>query len=352
MPEIEKLVAAFDDPGVVELMINDDGAVYVERPGAILERLDARPSPQDVLSFVRDVVGGPEEFGPKRPYADLSAADGSRVHVLSPPLVRSLTVTVRKRPSGRRLALRELAAAGTLSPGCADFLAYCVQQKMNVLIAGGASSGKTTLLNALCVLADPKERILVLEDTPELSLTQPHVLRLRTRLRDAAGLPDVTLRDLVVNVLRMRPDRVIVGETRGPEAADMLQAMNVGQDGLMTTLHANSAREAVSRLEALTLQAGLGMPLKAVRSNIVSALDFVVFMARLADGSRRLVQVCEVTGLEVDTVAMAELFSLDLKRGARGLETRLRATGTMPRFYDRLRRQGVEPPLVFFRNDS
>ena len=351
MPEIEKLVAAFEDPGVVELMVNDDASVYVERSGVRLEKLDARPTPQDVLAFVRGVVGAPEEFGPKRPYADLSAIDGSRIHVLAPPLARGLTVTVRKRPV-RRPTLDELEAGGTLSAGCADFLDYCVQQKMNIMVAGGASSGKTTLLNALCGQLDPSERILVLEDTPELALTQPHLLCLRTRLRDSAGLPDVTLRELLLNVLRMRPDRVIVGETRGPEAADMLQAMNVGQDGLMSTLHANSAREAIARLETLTLQAGLDIPLRAVRSTIVSALDFVVFMARLADGSRRVVQVSEVTGMDVDTVSMAELFSLELKRGAGGLEARLRATGTMPRFYDRLRRQGLEPPLGFFRNDS
>ena len=351
MPEIEKLVAAFEDPSVVELMINDDGSVYVERPGAKLERLDARPAGQDVLAFVRGVVGASEDFGPKRPYADLSATDGSRVHVMAQPLVRGLTVTVRKRP-GRRPALEELVSAQTLTQGCADFLDYCVQQKMNILVAGGTSSGKTTLLNALCSKVATQERILVLEDTPELSLPQPHVLCLRTRLRDAAGLPDVTLRELVANVLRMRPDRVIVGETRGCEAADMLQAMNVGQDGLMTTLHANSAREAIARLETLTLQAGTDMPLKAVRSNIVSALDFVVFMARLADGTRRVVQVSEVTGIEIETVSMADLFNLDIRRGAGGLEARLRATGTMPRFYDRLRRQGAEPPLGFFRNDS
>jgi len=191
---------------------------------------------------------------------------------------------------------------------------------------------------------NPEERILILEDTPELTLpaTHKHALYLRTRLRDAAGSPDVALRDLVINTLRMRPDRVIVGETRGPEAADMLQAMNVGQDGLMTTLHANSAREAIGRLETLVLQAGIDMPLKAIRQNIVSALDFIVFLSRLADGSRRIVQVAEVTGLEVDTVSMADLFLLDLRRGAGGLEGRLRSAGTIPRFYERLRRQGVE----------
>jgi pilus assembly protein CpaF len=353
VPAIEKLIEAFEDPSVVELMINEDGAVYVERSGSRLERVDVRPSPQDALAFVRGVVSAPEEFGARRPYADLTATDGSRIHVIAPPLVKALTVTVRKRPS-RRPSLQQLAEGGTLSPRCAGFLDYCVQQKMNVLVVGGTSSGKTTLLAALIARIPPDERILILEDTPELSLppTHEHVLHLRTRMRDAGGTPDVTLRELVINTLRMRPDRVIVGETRGPEAADMLQAMNVGQDGMMTTLHANSAREAIARLETLVLQAGIDMPLKAVRQNIVSALDFIVVLSRLSDGSRRVVQISEVTGLEVETVSMADLFLLDLRRGPGGLQGSLRAVGAVPRFYERLRRQGLEPPMQFFRNDA
>ena len=353
MPEIEKLVEAFEDPGVIELMINDDAGVFVERAGARLERLDVKPAQQDILAFVRGVVGAPEEFGPRRPYADLTATDGSRIHVISPPLVKGLTVTVRKRPT-RRPTLQELIDCGTLTDHCAGFLDYCVHQKMNILVVGGTSSGKTTLLAALAAIANPEERILILEDTPELTLpeTHKHAIFMRTRLRDASGSPDVTLRELVINTLRMRPDRVIVGETRGPEAADMLQAMNVGTDGFLTTLHANSAREAIGRLETLVLQAGIDMPLKAIRQNIVSALDFIVFLSRLADGSRRIVQISEVTGLELDTVTMADLFILDLRRGAGGLEGKLRAAGTIPRFYERLRRQGIEPPLQFFRNDS
>jgi pilus assembly protein CpaF len=350
VPEIDKLAEAYQDPGVVELMINHDGAVYVEREGARLTRLPLKPTPEDALSFVRVIVGSPEEFGPRRPYADLSALDGSRVHVIAPPLTRGLTVSVRRRPT-RRPELGELVAGGTVSPQAGGFLEFCVEQKMNILVVGGASSGKTTLLSALCAQIDPAERILVLEDTPELSLPQPHVLYMRTRQRDSAGLPDVTLRELVVNTLRMRPDRVIVGETRGPEAADMLQAMNIGQDGLMTTLHANSPREAIARLETLVLQAGIDMPLKAIKQNIVSALDFVVFLSRLSDGSRRVLQISEVTGMEVDTVSMADMFVLDLKRGAGGLDGKLRPTGAIPRFYERLRKQGVEPPLEYFRRD-
>ncbi len=353
MPDIEKLIATFEDPGVVELMINDDAGVFIEVAGGRLQRVDARPDQQDVLAFVRGVVGAAEEFGPKRPYADLTATDGSRVHVLAPPLVKGLTVTVRKRPN-RRPTLRQLVEGGTLTANGAGFLEYCVSQKLNILVVGGTSSGKTTLLSALMALIPPAERILILEDTPELTLpaTHQHALHLRTRLRDAAGSTDVTLRELVVNTLRMRPDRVIVGETRGPEAADMLQAMNVGADGMMTTLHANSAREALGRLETLVLQAGIDMPMKAIRQNIVSALDIVVFLSRLADGTRRVVQISEVTGMELETVSMADLFQLELRRGEGGLEGRLKATGAMPRFYERLRRQGVEPPIQFFRDDS
>lgn len=351
MPELEKLNAAFADPGVVELMINDDGSTFVERAGAKLEALAARPDPGEVLAFVREITGSPEEFGPKRPYADLTATDGSRVHVIAPPLVKELTVTVRKRPA-KRPTLKQLMEGGVLSTNCALFLDYCVQQRLNILVTGGTSSGKTTLLSALAGRVRSSERLVVIEDTPELALGQPHVIYMRTRVRDSAGLPDVAMRDLVVNVLRMRADRVIVGETRGPEAADMLQAMSVGQDGTMSTLHANSAREAISRLETLVLQSGLDMPLKAIRQNIVSAVDFVVFMARLADGSRRVIQVSEITGMDQDIVSMADIFQLDVRRGEGGLETEMRALGALPRFYDRLRRQGIEPPIQYFRNDS
>ena len=351
MPEIDRLAEAFRDPSVVELMINHDGAVYAEREGARLERLPLSPTAEDSLSFVRVIVGSAEEFGPARPYADLSALDGSRVHVIAPPLARGLTVSVRRRPA-RRPTLEQLADGTTLTKAAAGFLDYCVARRLNILVVGGTSSGKTTLLSALCARVPASERVLVLEDTPELSLPQPHVLYLRTRLRDSAGLADVTLRELVVNTLRMRPDRVIVGETRGPEAADMLQAMNVGQDGLMSTLHANSPREALARLETLVLQSGLDMPLRAIRQNIVSALDFIVLMSRLSDGTRRVLKISEVTGLELDTISMSDLYAAELKRGASGLEGTLRPLGAMPRFYERLRAAGEEPPLEFFRKEN
>jgi len=203
------------------------------------------------------------------------------------------------------------------------------------------------LLAALAEYADERERIVVLEDTPELALSQEHALYLRTRLRDASGRSYVTLRDLVVNTLRMRPDRIVVGETRGPEAADMLQAMNVGSEGMLTTLHANSAREAVTRLETLVLQAGIDMPLKAIRSNIATAVDFIVFLARMGDGSRKIMQVAELTGMELDMISMSDLFLMDGPHGGAALKP----SGRIPRFYDLLRERGVEPPMDFFRSN-
>jgi len=348
MPEIDRLILAFNDPGIVELIVNDDGSVYVERPDAALEKLDFAASPPEVAGLLKALVGD-VAFGPQRPYADLSAPDGSRIHVLAAPIVRGgLAVTIRKRPR-RRPSLDELTRRGGLTPACAGFLKFAVAQRKNVLVVGGTSSGKTTLLNALGALIGGGERILVIEDTPELSLPQPHVVYMKTRLRDAGGLADVTLRDLIVNTLRMRPDRIVVGEVRGAEALDLLQAMNIGQEGVMSTLHANSCREALQRLETLVLMAGLDMPLKAVRGNVALAVDIIVFMARLADGSRRVVQVVEVTGLELENILLSDLFKMDSRKSSGGVAFTLRPTGAVPRFFEQLRQQGFEPPGEFFR---
>ncbi len=348
-PVAEALLNAYADPEVVELLINADGSVFLEKGGARLQAQAFRAGAADVEQFLRAALGRPEAFGPARPYADLSALDGSRVHVIAPPLVRGgLCVTIRKRPA-RRPNLGELARGGALTAGCAGFLKFAVKHHRNLLVIGGASSGKTTLLNALAALIPDAERIIALEDTPELTLPQPHALYLRTRLRDAAGLPDVTLRDLIVNTLRMRPDRIIVGEVRGAEAFDMLQAMNVGHEGVMCTLHANSAREGLQRLETLVMTSGVEMPLRAVRSTIVLAVDLLVVMGRLADGSRRVTQVTEVTGLELETITLSDLFLMEARKSAAKTGFALRPTGAMPRFYDRLRRQGEETPLEFFQ---
>jgi pilus assembly protein CpaF len=345
----QSLLQAYSDPETIEVVINDDGSVFLERAGTHLEKQDFRVDGEDIELFLKTVLGRAESFGSSRPYADLSATDGSRVHVIAPPLVRGgLCVTIRKRPA-RRPHLGEIARSGAITLGCASFLKFAVKHHRNILIIGGTSSGKTTLLNALAALIPNEERVIVLEDTPEMTLPQPHVMYLRTRVRDAAGLPDVTLRDLVTNTLRMRPDRIIVGEVRGVEAMDMLQAMNVGHEGVMCTLHANSAREGLQRLETLVLSSGLELPLHAVRSTIVLAIDLVVIMARLADGTRRVTQVTEITGMELDNITLSDLFLIDARKTADGMGFTLRPTGAMPRFYDQLRKQGEDAPLEFFQ---
>jgi pilus assembly protein CpaF len=341
MGDVNGLLAAFRDPTISEIIVNDDGSVYVEKGGR-LEAMASKAEPEDAKAFLSFMVGDGEAVGPAKPYADLTAQDGSRVHVIAPPLTRGsgLALTIRKRPE-RRPSLEEITKAGTLPAGCAAFLKYAVEQRCNILLIGGTSSGKTTLLNSLAGCFEPKERVIVLEDSPEVTLALPHVLYLKTRM------PDVTLRDLLHNTLRMRPDRIIVGEVRSVEAASLLEAMNIGIEGTLCTMHANSPREALNRLETLVMTAGREMPLKAVRSTIAMALDLIVFMARLPDGSRKICQITEVTGMEVDNITTADLFMLD----ARQKNPELKPTGTMPRFYDLLRRQGIEPPLDFFKQN-
>lgn len=342
--EFQKLLHDF---GVIEITLNEDGAVYVERVGhTTLEKTQIFLNGEDRFLALKSIVGE-VSLGPNRPYADLLGKDGSRVHVIAPPIVKDLCITIRKRPPKRPL-IQEIVKAQTLTESCANFLIYAVEQRKNILICGGTSSGKTTLLNALVTHIPEQERILVLEDTPELRLPQSHVMYLRTRTADPSGLSDITLRELVINTLRMRPDRLIVGECRGPEAADMLGAMNVGQEGILSTLHASSSREVLLRLETLVLMAGLDLPLRAVRSQIATAVDLIVFMSRLANGKRRVLSVSEVTGIELENITLSELFSVDGNKKEKGDVFALKSTGARPRFYDQLRKEGFEPPMQFF----
>lgn len=347
MNQVEGFVRLLSEPGIIEIMLNEDGAVYVERAGkSAVEKTAIVLDGPDRLSAFK-AVAGEVSLGDQRPYADLVSVDGSRLHAIAPPIVKALCLTIRRRPQ-KIHSLEEMISAQTLSSSAAKFLVYAAQQRKNILIAGGTSSGKTTLLNALSSYIPHQERLLVLEDTPELRLPQPHVMYLRTRIADRNGLPDITLRDLVINTLRMRPDRLIVGECRGAEAADMLGAMNVGQEGMLTTLHASSSRETLLRLETLVLTAGLDMPLRAVRSQISTAIDLIVFMARLADGKRRVLSIAEVTGIELENITLSELFSADVRKTGKDLSVTLKSSGARPKFYDQLRRQGFEPPMDFF----
>jgi pilus assembly protein CpaF len=247
--------------------------------------------------------------------------------------------------------MSDLISFGTLTPEAAQFLQAAVQAKLNILITGGTASGKTTLLNVLSAFIPNDERIITIEDTAELQLRQDHVVRLEARPPNIEGVGEVTIRDLVRNALRMRPDRIIVGECRGGEALDMLQAMNTGHEGSMTTIHANNPREALSRLETMVLMAGMDLPVRAIREQIAGAIDLIVHMARLRDGSRRVMQISEITGMEGDVVTMQDLFvfeyeGFDEMGRIRG---RLRPTGLRPKCYERILERGIRLPVTIFQ---
>jgi len=285
------------------------------------------------------------------PMVDARLADGSRVNAIIPPLsIDGPALTIRKF-SKQALDVDDLVGLGTLTPPMWEFFDSCVRGRLNVLVSGGTGTGKTTLLNVLSSLIPGDERIVTIEDAAELQLKQSLLVRLETRPPNIEGRGQVTARDLVRNALRMRPDRIIVGEVRSGEALDMLQAMNTGHDGSLSTLHANSPRDALARLETMVLMAGIELPVRAIREQVASAIDLIVHMTRLRDGSRRVTQVCEVNGMEGDVVTLSELFAFDFSAGIdengrfRGT---VMPTGLRPQFGDRLHDYGIEFPADLF----
>ena len=313
------------DPDVSEVMVNGRGCVYVEKKGK-LHATDAKFSSDKQLRTVIDRIVSPlgRRVDESMPLCDARLADGSRVNIVLPPLaLDGPTVTIRKFMT-RTLSLAELASLGSMSGAMADFLRACVAGRKNIVVSGGTGSGKTTLLNALSSAIPDDERIVTIEDAAELRLQKPHVVRLESRPANAEGEGAIPIRRLVINALRMRPDRIVVGECRGGEALDMLQAMNTGHDGSLTTVHANSPRDALGRLETLVLMAGMDLPVKVVREQIRSAVHLIVQQARLSDGSRKVISITEVTGMEGDTLTTQELY-----RHRGGV---FESTGLMPRF--------------------
>jgi len=282
---------------------------------------------------------------------DARLPDGSRVNAVIPPLsVDGPMLTIRKF-SARALTAPELVASGTLTAELSDFLCACVQGRLNVLVSGGTGTGKTTLLNVLSSFIPETDRVITIEDAVELRLSQRHVVRLESRPANIEGRGEISIRDLVRNSLRMRPDRIIVGEVRGGEALDMLQAMNTGHEGSLSTLHANSPRDALARLETMVLMAGIDLPVRAIREQVASAVDLVVHISRLRDGSRRVTRIDQVTGMEGDRITIATLFSFD---GSAGLDEQGRVVGSLcptglrPTFSERLHDNGVELPAELF----
>ena len=341
-----------DDPSVTEIMVNAEHAIYIERDGKLIETSTRFMSPQQLRRVIDRIVANVgRRIDESSPMVDARLPDGSRVNAIIPPLaVDGPVLTIRvfaKDP----LQVEDLIDLGTMTPLIAELLWGAVSGKLNVIVSGGTGTGKTTMLNVLSRFIPEEERIVTIEDAVELQLHQRHVIRLEGRPPNVEGRGEVTIRDLVRNALRMRPDRIVVGEARGGEALDMLQAMNTGHEGSMSTVHANSPRDTLARLETMVLMAGVDLPSRAVREQIASALDVIVHLSRMRDGSRRITQVAEVVGMEGDTITIQDIFAFDYSAGvdeSGRIQGTTVPTGIRPQFIDRLHDIGIElPPEVF-----
>jgi pilus assembly protein CpaF len=339
------------DPTVTDILINGPKTVYVERGGLLQPAGVAFDDDRHVRQVVQRIVGRVgRRVDESSPMVDARLADGSRINVVLPPLALDGTLVSIRRFPARPLRLAELAETGALAPAMAHFLTACVKAKVTVLISGGTGSGKTTLLNALSAFIPPGERVVTIEDAAELQLQGHHVARMETRPANAEGAGAVSTRDLVRNALRMRPDRVIVGECRGGEALDMLQAMNTGHEGSMTTVHANDTADALDRLEVMVGMSGLDLPVWTIRRQIASAVRLVVQVSRLLEGDRKVVKVSEVAGVGPDGVMTRDLFEYAHTGADAGgrREGRFVATGVVPAVMERLKVYGVPVPEKLF----
>jgi pilus assembly protein CpaF len=343
--------SALDDPEVTEVMVNGPKFVYVERRGKVQRTPISFDSNEHVLRVIeRIVLPLGRRVDENHPTVDARLPDGSRVNAVIPPVaIDGPSITIRKF-SKERLTITDLVRFGSITESMAEFLRACVVARLNVIISGGTGSGKTTLLNILSSYIPEDERIITIEDAAELQLQQEHVVRLETKMPNSDGSGGVSIRDLVRNALRMRPERIVVGECRGGEALDMLQAMNTGHDGSLTTVHANTPRDAISRLETLTLMAGIDLPIRVAREQIASAVDLIVQVTRLRDGARKVTQITELAGMEGDTVVLTDIFKFEQT----GVSTdgkvigELKPTGIRPLFSSKLDAAGLKlRPEVF-----
>ena len=339
------------DPEVTEIMVNNWDTIYVERAGKLYWTGTKFHDDQQLRRTIDKIVGKVgRRVDEASPYVDARLPDGSRVNAVIPPLaIDGPALTIRKFAADPYQA-DDLIEFGTMTSPVAQFLEACVRGRINILVAGGTGAGKTTTLNVVSSFIPDDERILTIEDAAELRLQQPHVVRLESRPPNIEGKGQVTIRDLVRNALRMRPDRIVIGEVRGAEALDMLQAMNTGHDGSISTIHCNSPRDALSRLETITMMAGMELSNKAIREQIASALQLIVYQARLKDGSRRFTHVTEVAGMEGEVITLQDIFLFDYSPGVDEegrFKGRLKSTGLRPKFLDKLAERGVyvEPEL-------
>ncbi|NNF62695.1 MAG: CpaF family protein [Acidimicrobiia bacterium] len=341
-----------DDPTITEIMVNGDDMIYVERDGKIVETDTRFMSDTHLRRVIERIVGQVgRRIDESSPMVDARLPDGSRVNAIIPPLaVDGPTLTIRMFAKDPFKA-DDLVDLGTMSRESANLLDSCVKGRLNMIVSGGTGTGKTTMLNVLSSFIQTDQRIITVEDSVELQLHQRHVIRLESRPPNIEGRGEISIRDLVKNALRMRPDRIVVGEVRGMEALDMLQAMNTGHEGSLSTVHANTPRDALSRLETMVLMAGVDLPSRAIREQISSAVDVIIHLSRLSDGSRRITQISEVVGMEGDVITLQDIFTFDYSAGLddeRRFVGGLRPTGIRPQFTDRLRDIGVDlPPELF-----
>jgi pilus assembly protein CpaF len=339
------------DPSVSEIMVNGPDQVYVERKGKLVLSNVSFKDEQHVMRVIEKIVAPlGRRIDESSPMVDARLPDGSRVNAIIPPLsLNGPTITIRKF-SEKPFTVRDLINFGTITPNIAMFIKACVEARLNIVVSGGTGSGKTTTLNVISSFIPEDERIVTIEDAAELQLGQEHVIRLETRPPNIEGKGSVTIRDLVRNSLRMRPDRIVVGEVRSGEALDMLQAMNTGHDGSLTTGHANSPRDMLARLETMVLMSGMELPIKAIREQISSAIDLIIQQSRMRDGSRRITYITEVIGMEGEVITLQDIFVF--KQEGKDEKGRIvgavAPTGLKPKFMEKLEASGIVLPSDIF----
>ena len=345
------LQSLLDNPEISEIMVNGKDSVFVEKGGMLTKSDVIFDSDEQILRIIdRIILPLGRRVDPDSPTVDARMPDGSRVNAVIPPVaIDGPSLTIRKFGKSR-MEMQQLIDKGSLTQNMAAFIEACVVSKLNIIVSGGTGSGKTTLLNAISKYIPAGNRIVTIEDSAELKLQQPHVVRMETKPPNIEGKHAVSIRDLVRNALRMRPDRIVVGEVRGGECLDMLQAMNTGHDGSLTTLHANSPRDALSRMETMTMMAGMELPLRVVREQIASAVDLIIQLSRLKDGSRRVTYITEVSGMEGETVVMTDIFKFEQTGITEDgkIIGELKPSGIRPLFTPRLEANGFRlGPEVF-----
>ena len=339
-----------NDPEITEVMVNGCDQVFVEKNGLIEHtpvKFDNEAHVRRIIERIVSPIG--RRVDETSPMVDARLPNGNRVNATIPPLSLGGSILTIRKFAIRPFVVQDLIANGTMSLALANFLKACVEARVNLVVSGGTGTGKTTFLNVLSNFIPPRERVITIEDTAELQLHQDNLVRLEKRPPNVEGKGEITIRQLVVNALRMRPDRIVVGECRSGEALDMLQAMNTGHDGSMTTVHSNSPRDTLRRIETMVLMAGMELPLKAIREQVASSIELIIHLERLKDGSRKIVQVSEVQGMESDTIVMQDLFvykQTGIKNGV--VQGSMTATGLRPRFLHKLTANSIELPTNVF----